>query len=207
MKKLPWITTAVLSLASLVSIAGPARASDFNVDPTHSSVGFQIHHLVGKVNGNFTDFSGDFTFDEKKPTASTVEFTAKATSINTQNDKRDKHLRSSDFFDVEKFPTLSFKSTKVTPAGKNKYKLAGDLTIHGVTKPATFVLEFGGIVKDPWNNIRAGFTATTKLNRKDFGLVWNKTLDTGGFMLGDDVDVTLQIEAIEKAAPAATAKN
>ena len=198
---------AALSCLALVLALPFAHAAPFDIDPVHSSVGFSIHHLVGRVNGTFDEFSGDFEFDKKKPQSSLVEFTVKTTSIDTHNLKRDKHLRSADFFDVEKFPTMTFKSRKLIPAGKNKFKLEGDLTLHGITRPQTFLVELGGMMRDPWNNIRVGFTATTHLNRKDFGVKWNKVLDTGGYMLGDDVQVTLQIEAIQRQAPTSAARN
>ena len=181
----------LLLLAASLAVASVAQAANYDVDPSHSSVGFNIRHMVGKVNGLFTDFSGNFSFDDKKPTASSV--------VNTQNEKRDKHLQSPDFFDVEKFPAMTFKSRKVVAAGKDKYKVIGDLTLHGVTKEETFVIEYGGTVKDPWGNQRSGFSASTTLNRKDFGIIWNKTLDAGSLMLGEDVNVSLQIEAIQKS--------
>lgn len=175
-------------------------AADYDVDPAHTSVGFNIRHMVSHVNGTFKDFTGNFSFDAKKPSASVVDFSVKTESIDTQNEKRDKHLRSADFFDVEKFPNMTFKSTKVTPAGKNKYKVTGDLTLHGVTRPETFDIEFGGEMKDPWGNQRAGFSATGTINRKNYGIIWNKALDTGAVMLGDDVNVAIQVEATQKAA-------
>lgn len=193
----------LIAVASLLAVSA-AHASTYDVDSSHSSVGFSVRHLVSKVNGSFKDFSGTINFDPKKATASSAEFTVKIASIDTQNEKRDGHLKSPDFFDTEKFPTMTFKSKKVIAAGKDKYKLIGELTMHGVTREETFVVEYGGNAKDPWGNNRAGFSATTTLNRKNYGIIWNKTLDTGAVMLGDDVAVNLSIEAIEKAAaPAA----
>jgi len=127
-----------------------------------------------------------------------VEFTINATSIDTDNADRDKHLKSPDFFDVEKNPTISFKSTKVTPAGTNKYSVDGALTMRGVSKQVTLPVEFLGFGKDPWGNDRAGFAVETNLNRKDYGLLWNKALDQGGFVLGDDVKVVINLETIKK---------
>ncbi len=195
-------TLTALSLL-ILTMASAAFAADYDVDASHSSVGFNVRHIVGRVNGTFTDFSGSFSFDPKKVSEDHVDFTVKLASVNTQNEKRDTHLKSPDFFDVAKFPEMTFKSKKVTAAGKDKFKIVGDLTLHGVTHEETFAVDFGGIAKDPWGNTRAGFSATTTLNRKTYGIIWNKTLDSGSLMLGDDVNVTLQIEAIQKAAAAA----
>lgn len=195
------IATVLMTLASPI-----AQAAEYSIDPSHSSVSFTIRHLVSKVTGRFNDFEGTFTFEAKKPEASEANVTIKTASITTENDKRDTHLKSPDFFDVKKFPTITFKSKKITADGEGKYKLVGDVTMHGITHEETFAVEFGGTMKDPWGNNRAGFSATTKLNRKNYGIIWNKTLDTGGYMLGDDVDVVLNIEAIEKTATPAAKK-
>ena len=192
-------------LAAATLIAQPVLAADtYSVDKTHSDLSFQIRHLVGKVRGSFGDFSGTINADAAKPEASTVEFTIKAASIDTANEDRDKHLRSADFFEVEKFPEISFKSTKVKLLGKDRYEVTGDFSMHGVTKPLTLPVSFLGSGKDPWGNERAGFETTTTLNRKDFGIVWNKTLDAGGLVLGDEVSVSITLEALKKKeAPAA----
>jgi polyisoprenoid-binding protein YceI len=189
----------ILSVVVLASalVAQVAFATEFTVDPAHSSIGFSIRHLVSHVKGEFKEFEGKINMDEKKPEASKVEFTVKSDSINTNNEKRDNHLKSEDFFDAKKFPTLSFVSKKVASAGKNKMKVTGDLTIHGVTKPATFNVEYNGQMKDPWGNMRAGYSATSKINRKDFGLTWNKALEAGGMMVGDDVEIALNVEAVK----------
>jgi len=151
-----------------------------------------------KKPGRFTDFEGSVDIDQAKPEASKVEFTIKATSIDTSEPNRDKHLRSADFFDVEKFPTISFKSSKVVAKGQNKYDVTGTFTLHGVTKEITLPVTVLGFVKDPWGNQRVGFETAITLNRKDYGLVWNKTLDGGGLLVGDDVDVTITVEAAKK---------
>ena len=192
-----------LSLSLLLAVTAAftssvSFAATYTVDQSHSHVGFKVRHLISKTAGEFRDFEGEFTYDPKKPLESKVHFVAKSESINTNNAKRDDHLKGADFFDVQKFQTLTFDSKKVKANGKDKYKVEGDLTIHGVTKPAEFDVEYTGAAKDPWGNNRVGFNATSKINRKDFGVVWNKTLDTGGMMIGDDVDVTLEIEGIEK---------
>jgi polyisoprenoid-binding protein YceI len=187
------------------AVASSVQAAEYKVDQSHSQVAFGVRHLVSKTKGMFKDFDGTFSFDPDKPTASTGKFVVKTASISTDNDKRDEHLRGADFFDVQKYPEMTVANVKVTPGkGKHKYKATGDLTLHGVTKSVTFDLEYTGTAKDPWGNTRAGFSAEGKINRKDFGIVWNKTLDAGGLMLGEEVAIELNIEAIqEKAAEAA----
>ena len=183
-----------------VALTAPAvRAETYEIDASHSQVGFRIKHLVGKVPGRFTGFSGTIEFTPGKPESWKVEAKIDPATINTDNEKRDGHLKAADFFDVAKYPEMSFKSTKVTDAKGDTAKLHGELTMHGVTKPVVLDLEIGGTTKDPWGNTRAGFTATGKINRKDFGIVWNKTLDAGGLMLGEEVAVSLDIESVLKA--------
>lgn len=190
-------TAATLALAAAAS-AEPVK---YNVDGSHSEVGFDVRHFFGKVHGRFTSFQGSIVFDEANPAAIVVDATAEAKSISTDNERRDGHLRSADFFAVDSFPTLSFKSTKVTAAGKGKYKVAGNLTLRGVTRPVVFDGEFlgagdVGVGGQSWGK-RAGFAATTVINRKDFGISWNKTLDNGGLMLDDKVTLDLNIEAAQ----------
>ena len=193
-----------LSLAAAVATVAllpftPAVAADtYSVDAVHSEASFQIRHLVGKVRGHFADFKGTVQIDQAKPGASSVEFSIKAATIDTGVADRDKHLRSADFFDVEKFPEITFKSTKIAPVGKDRYDVTGTFSMHGVTKTVTLPVSFLGFGKDPWGNDRAGFEVTTTLNRKDYGIVWNKTLDAGGVMLGEDVAVTITLETIKK---------
>ena len=189
-------TLAMVALASGLA-ASPVVADTFVVDPVHSDASFQIRHFVSNVRGRFTDFSGTIVGDPAKPEAATVEFTVKTASIDTAQTKRDGHLRSADFFDAEKFPEITFKSTKIKASGKDKYDVTGNLTMHGVTKPIALVvtnLGSAGTGKDA----KFGFEATATLNRKDFGIVWNKALDNGGYMLGDDVIVSINIEAGRK---------
>jgi polyisoprenoid-binding protein YceI len=185
-------------LALSVSLAAPAFATEYKVDPSHSHVGFTVSHLVSKVKGEFKDFDGSFNFDAKKPVTSGGKFVVKAASISTNNEKRDAHLKSPDFLDAQKYPELTLANIKIKAAGKDKYKMTGDLTIHGVTKPVTFDLEYNGEAKDPWGNMRAGFSANGKINRKDYGLTWNKALETGGLLVGNDVAIELQVEAIQE---------
>ncbi len=189
-----------LSLLALF-IVSAAQAADYDVDASHSNVDFKIRHMMSKVNGNFGKFTGTFSFDAKKPEAAKGVFTVEAASINTNNEKRDGHLKGDDFFNVGKFPTLTFNTTGFKKAGKG-FAMSGDLTMLGVTKPVTFNVEYLGAGKDPWGNSKAGFSATGKINRKDFGMVWNKALDAGGVLLGEEVEITLNIEAAEKAAAA-----
>lgn len=190
----------ILAVAVLVlSSSAALRAETYDIDAAHSQVGFRIKHLVGKVPGRFTKFSGTIAFTPGKPETWKVDATIDPASINTDNEKRDGHLKAPDFFDVAKHPEMSFKSTKVTDVKGETAKLHGDLTMHGVTKPVVLNLELGGTTKDPWGNQKAGFTATGKVNRKDFGIVWNKTLDAGGLMLGEEVEVSIDVEAQVKA--------
>ncbi|MFN8587219.1 MAG: YceI family protein [Candidatus Eisenbacteria bacterium] len=192
------LALAVLTVAALQSVAF-ADPITFNVDKSHSEVGFDVRHFFSKVHGRFNGFTGKIVFDEKTPANISVEASADANTIWTDNERRDGHLKSADFFDVEKFPTITFRSTKVVANGKNKYKITGDFTMHGVTKPVTFDAEFLGMGQvgvggQSWGT-KAGFTATAVINRKDFGVSWNKTLDNGGAMLADEVTISLNLEA------------
>lgn len=186
--------------AALAVLAAAAKAGEFEIDTAHSQVGFKVKHVTGKVPGRFTSFSGSFTYDKKDPKSWKAEAKIDPASINTDNEKRDGHLKSPDFFDVAKFPAMTFKSTKVADVKGDHAKLYGELTMHGVTKPVVLDLEVGGVDKDPWGNETAGFTATTTINRKDWGIVWNKTLDSGGFLVGEDVQIVLEIAGNAKKA-------
>jgi polyisoprenoid-binding protein YceI len=187
----------LLLAAALAPLA--ASAATYELDPAHSTVGFRVKHLVGRVPGRFTKFSGTVDYTPNKPETWKVEATIDPSSINTDNEKRDGHLKSPDFFDVAKYPEMTFKSTKVTDVKGDTAKLEGNLTMHGVTKPVVLDLEIGGTTKDPWGNEHAGFSAKGKLNRKDFGIIWNKTLDSGSLMLGEDVEIAIEAEAQPKA--------
>lgn len=180
-------------LAALLAVSAvPASAATYSIDPVHSLVGFRIRHLVSKTSGRFTKYSGTINYTEGKPETWSVDAKIDPASINTDNEKRDGHLRSADFFDVEKCPDMAFKSTKVAKGEDGRWMLHGDLTMHCVTKPVVLDLEVGGVAGP-----KAGFSARTKINRKDFGIVWNRALDKGGAMLGDDVEISLDIEADE----------
>jgi len=191
-------SVTVLCIFVLVfALAAIAQAENWNIDPSHTTVGFSVSHIFTHVQGRFDRFDGTIEFDPEKPEAAVVRATVEAASINTNNEKRDKHLRSDDFFDVEKYPTLSFESTSgVTEMKENRGKLAGNLTIHGVTKPVVFDVVFRGQGSDPWGNVRAGFAANLNINRKDYGLNWNKVLETGGVLVGEEVEIRIDAEGI-----------
>ncbi|MER3424310.1 MAG: hypothetical protein C4293_14905, partial [Nitrospiraceae bacterium] len=168
-----------------------------DVDLDHSTVGFSVDHMVvSKTKGQFMDYSGFIEMDPEANTVKTIEATVKTASVNTNHQKRDTHLRGPDFFDVEKYPTMTYKLKSYRKTG-DAYTAIGDLTLHGVTKEITLVGRFNGLTKDPWGNIRAGFTAEGKINRKDFGMNWSKTLDNGGLIVGDEVLIKLDIECIK----------
>jgi polyisoprenoid-binding protein YceI len=165
------------------------------IDRSHSEVAFQVRHLLSKVRGRFTEFGGTIEFDEANLPDSRVNVTIRAASIDTAEPDRDKHLRSADFFDADKYPALTFVSTSVTPRAGNRYDVQGDLTIHGVTKHVVLPATYLGEATDPWGNTKVVFEAELTLNRKDFGLGWNAALETGGFLVGDEVNVSLSIQA------------
>lgn len=198
-------TAALLALL----LAGPLAAAQetFTLDKAHSMVGFRIRHVVSMVDGRFTDFDGKIWIDREKPAASKVEFTIQAASINTGHEKRDNHLRSADFFDVANYPTITFKSTKIEPKGDGLYDVTGEFTMRGVTKTMKFPIRHGGFAK-VGKGEKTGFDLMLRLNRKDFNINWNRAIDQGGWLLGDDVDILIGIEAdkevseAEKAAPA-----
>ena len=172
-------------------------------DLSHSSVQFHVRHLmVSKVHGRFTKWSGNLALDGADLTKSKLDVTIDAASIFTEEQKRDDHLRSADFLDAEKFPTITFRSGKIEKKG-DRYDVHGDLTIHGVTKPVVLEVEGGDQVKDPWGGTRTGFSAKTHVSRKEFGLTWNVALETGGLLVGDKIEISLEIEAIKAAATAA----
>jgi polyisoprenoid-binding protein YceI len=171
------------------------KAHTYQIDKSHSEATFQVRHLLTKVRGHFNDFEGSITLNEESPADSKVDVTIAATSIDTNEPARDKHLRSGDFFAADEHPTLSFHSTKVVPNGGKTFKVIGDLTIRGVKKSIEAPVSFLGKTKDPWGNEKIGFEAEFTLNRKDFGLNWNAALETGGFLVGDEVRVELSVQA------------
>jgi len=173
----------------------------WNFDHAHSSIQFHVRHLmVSKVHGRFHKWDGTLELDPERPELSKLAVTIDASSIDTREPKRDDHLRSPDFFEVEKYPTLTFQSTKIEKLGDQHFALTGDLTIHGVTKEVVLDVEGGDIVKDPWGGTRTGYSAKTSISRKEFGLTWNVALETGGFVVSDKIEITLEIEAVKAAA-------
>jgi polyisoprenoid-binding protein YceI len=173
----------------------------WNIDTTHSNVSFSIRHLViAKVRGSFKSFSGAVALDEASPERSTVTVEIDVASIDTAEPKRDEHLRSADFFDVAQFPKLTFVSKRVETEGKEVARVIGDLTIHGVTREVTLAVEELGRAKDPWGGERAAFSATASIDRKDFGLRWNQALEAGGVLVGDKVEIALDVQAVLASA-------
>lgn len=177
----------------------PASTITWKLDPAHSSAEFKIKHMmISHVKGGFTGISATLIEDKNDPTRSTVEASIDIGTINTGDPQRDAHLKSTDFFEHEKHPHMTFKSTRVEKKSEGEYKVTGDLTLHGVTKAVTFNVEGPSTpTKDPWGNTRIGLSATAKINRKDFGLSWNAALETGGFLVGDEVQITIDAEFIQ----------
>ncbi len=171
----------------------------WKIDPAHSSGDFKVKHMmISHVKGSFAGISGTLTEHATDASLSSVDASIDLTTISTGDAQRDGHLKSADFFDAEKYPTMTFKSTAVNKKGEGEYAVTGDLTIHGVTRPVTFAVEGPSAPgKDPWGNTRIGLSATTKINRKDFGLTWNSALETGGVLVGEDVAITLEIQFIK----------
>ncbi|HKB10258.1 MAG TPA: YceI family protein [Vicinamibacterales bacterium] len=170
----------------------------FAIDKMHSEVLFQVRHLVTRVRGRFNDFSGTVIFAPHSPEQSSITFTIDASSVDTSAADRDQHLRSEDFFAVEKHPTLTFVSSRVTRKSEERFDVEGTLTIRGVAKTVTLPVIYLGEAKDPWGNTRVGFETELTVNRKDFGLMWNAALETGGFLVGDDVKITVSAQAVEQ---------
>ncbi|HEV3332826.1 MAG TPA: YceI family protein [Bryobacteraceae bacterium] len=170
----------------------------WNIDPVHSVAEFKVKHMmISNVKGQFTSVSGAMLLNEADLAQSRVDASVETASITTRDAQRDAHLKSADFFDVEKFPTLSFKSTRVARTGSGELAVTGDLEIHGVTREVVFTVEGPTPpAKDPWGNTRVGLSATTKINRKDYGLTWNAALETGGILVGDDVTITLDVQFV-----------
>ena len=181
-----------------------SKPTEWQIDPAHSAAHFSVRHLmISNVRGEFTKLSGSAVIDPVNSEKSTVEVTIDAASINTREPQRDEHLRSPEFFDVAKYPTLTFRSKRVEAHGADEFKLTGDLTIHGVTKEVSFDVEGPTpSVKDPWGNIRAGITASAKINRKDFGVAWNAFTEAGGLVVGDEVKITIEAELIQQTTAA-----
>jgi len=192
---------SILTLALALAAAPAAFAQSYTIDGAHSKAQFSVRHMmVSNVRGEFTRMKGAIEYDEKNPAALRIDATIEVASINTGEPKRDEHLKSPDFFDAAKYPTITFrsKSARKTAGGLS---VTGDLTMHGVTKEVVLQVEGPSPeVRDPWGNLRRGATATTKINRKDFGLTWNAALETGGVMVGEEVTITIDVEAMRPAA-------
>ncbi|MBL7924168.1 MAG: YceI family protein [Bacteroidia bacterium] len=187
------------TILSLLLIAGSlsarSQSTNWNIDPTHTNVKFAVTHLVvSEVEGNFKTFTGKVTSPSADFNNASVEFTVDVNSINTDDANRDKHLKGDDFFNAEKYPTMKFKSTAFKKIKDNKYELTGDLTIRDVTKKVTFDVTYGGTTKDPWGNTKAGFKAKSKINRKDYKLMWSAATEAGGLVVSDEVEITVNIE-------------
>jgi len=189
---------ALALLLPAISAMAAAQPAVYKVDSDHSGVSFTIRHFVSNVPGRFKDFDGVIKYDKQNPAASTVSFTIQAASIDTDNTDRDNHLRGADFFDAEKFPTLTFSSTSVKAVDADTLEVTGDLTMKGVTKKVTVPVEVLGVMKGPRGE-KAGFETSFKLDRKEYGVTWNRPLDAGGVVLGDDVKINISIEADRQA--------
>jgi polyisoprenoid-binding protein YceI len=185
------------SVVCLLAVSARAEAADYKIDPEHTTVAFRVRHLFTSVEGRFDKFEGKISFDAADPSKAMVDGAIEAATVNTNVAERDKHLRSADFFDVEKHPKITFRATKVVEvgAGKTSGKMAGKLGIRGIEKDVVLDVAFLGQGKDSYGNLKAGFSATTHINRKDFGLTWNDTLETGGVLVGDDVEIRIDAAA------------
>ena len=196
------MTRSHLRIVTLIGLvlcsAPPVWATTYAIDKDHTTASFKIRHLFSKVEGTFNEFEGTFDYVPGQPEQWKAQATIQAASIDTRVAQRDEHLRGPEFFDVKTYPTLTFASTKVTDATATSANVEGLLTIHGVEKPVVLKVEIHGEGKDPWGNVRSGFTATTTINRKDFGLTWNKAVETGQLLVGDEVEITLEVEGLVK---------
>jgi polyisoprenoid-binding protein YceI len=192
------VTTSLVLTAPLMLAAGAqAEETTYEIDRAHSSITFKIKHMFSKVPGRFKQFEGTIAIDPEKRENVNVAASIDVASIDTDEAKRDAHLKGPDFFDTEKFPTITFKGSTLSDvnADRTRGKLTGDLTMRGITKPVVLDVEWFGKGKDPWGNEKIAVAGTTKLNRKDYGIIWNKTLDAGGYLVGDEVEIEIQIEA------------
>jgi polyisoprenoid-binding protein YceI len=185
-------------IMSKVTTAASTAVRQFVVDPSHSEVHFQVRHLLTRVRGRFSSFEGDVQYDAAQPEQSAARFVIQAASIDTNEAKRDAHLRSADFFETDTYPTLSFVSGAIQKVSGDRFDIHGDLTIHGVTRPVVLQATLLGTASDPWGNERLAIEAETTINRKDFGLNWNAALETGGFLVGDDVKIEVSLQAVAK---------
>lgn len=194
-----WISKTVITLALLVMLPVLAHADTWQIDPAHTNVEFTVRHMmISNVKGQFQKTAGTITANGNDAASAKIDATIDASSVDTRVERRDMHLKSPDFLDVAKYPTITFKSTKVEADGPNKWKVTGDLTLHGVTKPVVLDVESSGAPVSMGGKTHAGASATTKIKRSDFGLTWNKALEAGGVMVGDEVAISIDVEAIKQ---------
>lgn len=190
----------MLSLAVML-LGVPVQAADWDFDKAHSNISFSVRHMViSKIKGSFGDFEGQVQFDGKSMEAGSAAITIQVPSINTDNKDRDEHLQGPDFFDAVKYPTITFKSRKIIAGEDGAFTMIGDLTIKGVTREVKLDGEFNGVVEDPWGNTRAGFSASTKINRQNFNVAWSNQLKDGSLIVGDDIDINMEIELVKAKA-------
>jgi polyisoprenoid-binding protein YceI len=183
----------------MATTQAPVKGTTWKIDPVHSNVEFAVKHLmISTVKGSFTDVEGEIVIVDGDPARSSVTATLKAASIDTRTGQRDDHLRSADFLDAANFPEITFKSTRIS-GDKSEFKVVGDLTIRGVTRPVTLDVTNEGAGKDPWGGDRVAFSATTKLDRRDFGLTWNQAIEAGGVLVGNDVKISVDVQAVKQA--------
>lgn len=193
------MTDTTIELTRVVDGVTLPALGTFALDASHTQFGFVARHLmVSKVRGRFTEFEGTVTVGESI-TDSTIDITIQSKSISTNDENRDTHVRSDDFLNVEKFPTLKFNSTKIEPAGKNKYAVTGDFTVRDITRPIVLDVEFEGVIQDPWGNQRLGFSATGEINRDEFGVTWNAAIEAGGVVVGPKIKLEIEAEAVRQA--------
>ena len=194
-----WRLSLLMACACVFSIAAAAHADTWNIDPAHTMVEFSVRHMmISNVKGVFQKTSGTIAVNGTDPSSVQIDATIDATSIDTRVEKRDNHLKSPAFLDVARYPTITFKSTKVEADGTDKWKVTGDLTLHGVTKPVVLEVQNTQPIKDPFGKTRAGASATTTINRKDFGVSFNQPMEAGGVLIGDEVAITIEVEAVKQ---------
>ncbi len=190
----------ILLIVGLTTGTGLYAQSSWEIEPSHAKIGFAIAHFgISETEGKFHKYSGTVTASKEDFSDATIELSIDVNSIDTENEQRDNHLKGEDFFEVDKYPSIVFKSKKMKPMGNNKYKLLGEFTMHGITKTIELDAEYRGTVKDPWGNTKAGFLVTGLINREDFGLTWNTVLEAGGLAVGKEVDLECNIELIKKS--------
>lgn len=194
-----WRVSLLMACVAALGIATTAHADTWNIDPNHTMVEFSVRHMmISNVKGVFQKTTGTINVNGTDPNSVQIDATIDTTSIDTRVEKRDNHLKSDAFLDVAKYPTITFKSTKVEPDGTDKWKVTGDLTLHGVTKPVVLEVQNTQPIKDPFGKTRAGASATTTINRKDFGVSFNQPMEAGGVLIGDDVAITIEVEAVKQ---------